>query len=248
MEKKFKRTTVTSALPYANGPVHIGHLAGVYDRRLGRARRAHHHPRQEGRMHAAGHRGPLSHAHPRLVQGVRHLVRCVRAYHFEGAPRHGIGILPYPLRQGRVRRKDLDAILRRGSKDFPCRPLHHGRMSALPRRGRLRRPVREVRFHALAYRTYQPEECHQRKPAGNEGNQALVPAARQARGMAAPVDSGRPQGMAPQRVPHLSATSRTPRNCCPTRGRNGGKTPKHASYTLSARTTSCSTASCSPPC
>jgi methionyl-tRNA synthetase len=28
--KKFKRTTVTSALPYANGPVHIGHLAGVY--------------------------------------------------------------------------------------------------------------------------------------------------------------------------------------------------------------------------
>ena len=30
MEKKFKRTTVTSALPYANGGVHIGHLAGVY--------------------------------------------------------------------------------------------------------------------------------------------------------------------------------------------------------------------------
>ena len=30
MEKHFKRTTVTSALPYANGGVHIGHLAGVY--------------------------------------------------------------------------------------------------------------------------------------------------------------------------------------------------------------------------
>ena len=30
MEKKFKRTLVTCALPYANGPVHIGHLAGVY--------------------------------------------------------------------------------------------------------------------------------------------------------------------------------------------------------------------------
>jgi len=30
MNKKFKRTLVTSALPYANGPVHIGHLAGVY--------------------------------------------------------------------------------------------------------------------------------------------------------------------------------------------------------------------------
>ena len=29
-EKHFKRTTVTAALPYANGGVHIGHLAGVY--------------------------------------------------------------------------------------------------------------------------------------------------------------------------------------------------------------------------
>ena len=28
--KDFKRTLVTTALPYANGPVHIGHLAGVY--------------------------------------------------------------------------------------------------------------------------------------------------------------------------------------------------------------------------
>ena len=30
MKKDFKRYLVTSALPYANGPVHIGHLAGVY--------------------------------------------------------------------------------------------------------------------------------------------------------------------------------------------------------------------------
>ncbi len=30
MAKQFKRYLVTSALPYANGPVHIGHLAGVY--------------------------------------------------------------------------------------------------------------------------------------------------------------------------------------------------------------------------
>jgi len=28
--KEFKRYLITSALPYANGPVHIGHLAGVY--------------------------------------------------------------------------------------------------------------------------------------------------------------------------------------------------------------------------
>ena len=30
MGNNFKRTLITSALPYANGPVHIGHLAGVY--------------------------------------------------------------------------------------------------------------------------------------------------------------------------------------------------------------------------
>lgn len=30
MSKEYKRTLVTTALPYANGPVHIGHLAGVY--------------------------------------------------------------------------------------------------------------------------------------------------------------------------------------------------------------------------
>ena len=28
--KSFKRYTVTAALPYANGPLHIGHIAGCY--------------------------------------------------------------------------------------------------------------------------------------------------------------------------------------------------------------------------
>ena len=30
MALKAKRYTVTAALPYTNGPIHIGHLAGVY--------------------------------------------------------------------------------------------------------------------------------------------------------------------------------------------------------------------------
>ena len=30
MSKDYKRTLITTALPYTNGPVHIGHLAGVY--------------------------------------------------------------------------------------------------------------------------------------------------------------------------------------------------------------------------
>ncbi|HAC25962.1 MAG TPA: methionine--tRNA ligase, partial [Cytophagales bacterium] len=29
-KRDFKRTTVTAALPYANGPLHIGHMAGAY--------------------------------------------------------------------------------------------------------------------------------------------------------------------------------------------------------------------------
>jgi len=28
--KSYKRSTITAALPYANGPIHIGHLAGCY--------------------------------------------------------------------------------------------------------------------------------------------------------------------------------------------------------------------------
>lgn len=30
MASEFKRTLVTAALPYANGPIHLGHLAGCY--------------------------------------------------------------------------------------------------------------------------------------------------------------------------------------------------------------------------
>ncbi|MCU0691021.1 MAG: class I tRNA ligase family protein, partial [Polyangiaceae bacterium] len=29
-DKNFSRTLVTAALPYANGPIHIGHIAGAY--------------------------------------------------------------------------------------------------------------------------------------------------------------------------------------------------------------------------
>ena len=94
MEKKFKRTTVTSALPYANGPVHIGHLAGVYVPadiyvRYLRLKKEdvlfiggsdeHGVPitiraKKEGCTPASRHRGPLSYADSRFVQRIRHLV------------------------------------------------------------------------------------------------------------------------------------------------------------------------------
>ena len=90
MEKKFKRTTVTSALPYANGPVHIGHLAGVYvpaDIYVRYLRlKKEEHPRQERRLHAARYRGPLSRAHQKVVRRIRHFVRCLWTHHVAGAP------------------------------------------------------------------------------------------------------------------------------------------------------------------
>ena len=85
MEKKFKRTTVTSALPYANGPVHIGHLAGVYVPadiyvrylRFGRARGTYHDSCQERRNYSAGCSRPLSFADKKIIRRIRYLIRRV---------------------------------------------------------------------------------------------------------------------------------------------------------------------------
>ena len=101
MERKnYKRTTVTSALPYANGPVHIGHLAGVYVpadiyvrylRLKGRevmfigGSDEHGVPvtirAKEGGMHCAGRCGPLPRYYQEVVRGLRHLVRRVFTYY-----------------------------------------------------------------------------------------------------------------------------------------------------------------------
>ena len=79
--KTFKRTTVTSALPYANGGVHIGHLAGVYVpadiyvRYLRLKKREVLFIGGSDEHGVAGCRGSLSQDDQGLVRGVRHLVR-----------------------------------------------------------------------------------------------------------------------------------------------------------------------------
>ena len=112
MEKKFKRTTVTSALPYANGPVHIGHLAGVYVPadiyvRYLRLKKEdvifiggsdEHDPRQEGRHHPARRGGPLSYAYKEVFRRVRRFLRRVQPYNFKDASRHGFRLLPQAVR------------------------------------------------------------------------------------------------------------------------------------------------------
>ena len=133
MEKKFKRTTVTSALPYANGPVHIGHLAGVYvpaDIYVRYLRL-----KKEDVIFIGGsdeHGVPITirakkegctpqdvvDRYHTLIR-VRHLVRRLWTYFFGNTPPDGFRLLPQALRQGRIHRKDLHAILRRGSQDLP---------------------------------------------------------------------------------------------------------------------------------
>ena len=91
MEKHFKRTLITTALPYANGPVHIGHLAGVYvpadiyARYLrlkgeevlmigGRAWGTHYVESEERGDHTAGCGGSLPRYYQEIVRGVRYHV------------------------------------------------------------------------------------------------------------------------------------------------------------------------------
>ena len=57
-----KRYTVTAALPYANGPLHIGHIAGVYAR-SDAARGVFKAPANEGVIGALDTSIPISKAH-----------------------------------------------------------------------------------------------------------------------------------------------------------------------------------------
>ena len=183
MEKKFKRTTVTSALPYANGPVHIGHLAGVYV--------------------------------PADIY-VRYLrLKKEDVLFIGGSDEHGVPITIRAKKEGITPQDVVDryhSLIKKSFEEFgisfdvysrkniPCRPLYHRRMSPLSFGRRLRRPMRKMRNLTFSYGSYQPEKRHQRQQTGNERNQTLVSSSRQARRMAAQMDSGRSQRMASQRI------------------------------------------------
>ena len=137
MSKPFKRYLVTSALPYANGPVHIGHLAGVYipsdiyTRYL----------RLKG-YDVISVCGSDEHGVPITIKARKEGVtpqQIVDRYHnmikksFEGlgmsfrhlfadfvgdACQDRFGIFPQVVRRGEVHRADFDAVLRRGGTYF----------------------------------------------------------------------------------------------------------------------------------
>lgn len=151
MSKPFKRYLVTSALPYANGPVHIGHLAGVYipsdiyTRYL----------RLKG-YDVISVCGSDEHGVPITIKARKEGVtpqQIVDRYHqlikssFEGlgmsfdiysrtsSKTHAATASEFfrkALRRRQIHRADLGAILRRGNPDVPRRPLYRGH---LPRCG-----------------------------------------------------------------------------------------------------------------
>ena len=196
MAKEFKRYLVTSALPYANGPVHIGHLAGVYipsdiytrylrlrgprrdfGLRIGRTRRTHHDQGPQGGRDAPADRGPLPRADQKIVRGAGHVVRHLFEDLVQDPRRDGVGLFPETLRRRQVHRKDINAVLRRGGADLPGRPVYRGDLSQVRQRPRLRRPVREVRLYPFARRTDRPAQRRVGFRTREAGDETLVPAA-----------------------------------------------------------------------
>ena len=172
MAKEFKRYLVTSALPYANGPVHIGHLAGVYipsdiyTRYL----------RLKG-CDVISVCGSDEHGVPITIKARKEGVspqQIVDRYHelikrsFE---RLGMSFDIYSRTSSPVHAKTASDFFRKlyddgkfiektsmqyydeEAPDLPGRPLHRRYLPQVRLRPCLWRPVREVRIDALARRT-----------------------------------------------------------------------------------------------
>ena len=194
MEKKFKRTTVTSALPYANGPVHIGHLAGVYV--------------------------------PADIY-VRYLrLKKEDVLFIGGSDEHGVPITIRAKKEGITPQDVVDryhSLIKKSFEEFgisfdvysrTTSPTHHQLASdffkTLYDKGEFIEKTSEQYYDEeaktfladryITYGSYQPEKCYQRQQTGDERNQTLVSSSRQARRMAAQMDSGRSQRMASQRI------------------------------------------------
>jgi hypothetical protein len=210
-EKKFKRTTVTAALPYANGGVHIGHLAGVYvpaDIYVRYLRLKKEDVVFIGGATSTACPSPFA---PRkrvsrrrmswtaIIKSSRTASRSSASRSTSIAARPVRRIPSWPvtssaaLRRRQTHRAGERTVLRRGGSPVPRRPLYHGRMSALPQPERLWRPVREVRQRPESYGTHQSPQHHQRLQACHQEDQELVSAPEPISGLAEEVDSGRSQ-------------------------------------------------------
>ena len=130
-EKKFKRTTVTAALPYANGGVHIGHLAGVYVPADVYVRYL-----RLKKKDVIFIGGSDEHGVPITIrarkEGITPQDVCDRYHKIikESFKEFGISFDVYSRRR-QTHRKGERTILRSRSQTVPGRPLYHGNMPAL---------------------------------------------------------------------------------------------------------------------
>ena len=227
MEKKFKRTTVTSALPYANGPVHIGHLAGVYvpaDIYVRYLRL-----KKEDVLFIGGsdeHGVPITirakkegitpqdvvdRYHSLIKKSFEEFGISFDVYSRTTSPTHhqlASDFFKTLYDKGEFIEKTSEQYYDEEAKTFLADRYITGECPPLPFRRRLRRPMRKMRNLTFSYGSYQPEKCYQRQQTGDERNQTLVSSSRQARRMAAQMDSGRSQRMASQRIRPMQKLAR----------------------------------------
>ena len=213
MEKKFKRTTVTSALPYANGPVHIGHLAGVYvpaDIYVRYLRL-----KKEDVLFIGGsdeHGVPITirakkegitpqdvvdRYHSLIKKSFEEFGISFDVYSRTTSPTHhqlASDFFKTLYDKGEFIEKTSEQYYDEEAKTFLADRYITGECTHCHSEG--------------AYGSYQPEKCYQRQQTGNERNQTLVSSSRQARRMAAQMDSGRSQRMASQRIRPMQKLAR----------------------------------------
>ena len=193
MAKEFKRYLVTSALPYANGPVHIGHLAGVYipsdiyTRYL----------RLRGRD-VISVCGSDEHGVPITIKARKEGVtpqQIVDRYHalikksFEGL---GMSFDIYSRTSSKTHAETASAFFRKlydegkfiektsmqyydeEAQTFLADRYIVGTCPKMRQRPRLRRPVREVRLYPFARRTDRPAQRRVGFCAREAGDETLV--------------------------------------------------------------------------
>ena len=188
------------AWPYANGPRHIGHVAGfgvpsdVFSRY----------------MRMAGHdvlmvSGTDEHGTPILVaadkagvpaQGARRqeqrrdragprrprpVLRPVHPDHDRQPLQRGAGDVPDRHRNGYMIEQTTQAAISPSTGPHPARPLHRGHLPDLRVRRGARRPVRQLRQPARRDRPDRPAVEDQRRDAGVRRDPALLPRPARAR-------------------------------------------------------------------
>ena len=187
-----RKLFVTTALPYANAPFHIGHMmeyiqADIWVRfrahgeqrsalrlRRRRARRADHDRGRKGRQDAAGlrrrDRGRAQEVPRRLPDRLRQLALDRRTRE----PRTRAGHLPGPPQAGPDRRAHHRAVLRPGQGHVPARPLHQGHLPEMRHARPVRRQLRELRCGLRAHRSEEPVLDAERRDAGAQEQRALL--------------------------------------------------------------------------